>query len=72
MIELWSDTVSTPTELRVRLVDQVFAHPSVPAHHPVLVCAPCADTAVITRALQHLPSARTRAAGTTCLIEGRP
>jgi hypothetical protein len=72
VIELWSDTVSAPSALRARLVGQMFAHPAVRAHRAVLVCVPRGDSTVITEVLRRLRSSRARAAGATCLIEGRP
>jgi hypothetical protein len=71
VIELWSDTSSTPNALRARLVEKVFAHPAVRAHRPVLVSAARGDSTVITEVLRRLGNPRTRAAGATCLIEGR-
>lgn len=69
-IEFWVDGADLPDTLSAELVGQAFAHPSVHAHRPILVCLPRRDGALLQHVLGHLDDPCTRAAGMTCLIEG--
>jgi len=71
VVELWADGPDLPPELGAQLVSQAFALPGLVAHRPVLVCVPRREGAILEQARRHVEGARTRAAGVTCLIEGR-
>lgn len=71
VVEFWADPADLPRDLCVRLVTQAFSLPAVRPHRPVLVCAPRRSGAVLAHARRRVQGARTRAAGVTCLIEGR-
>jgi hypothetical protein len=71
VIELWADGPDLPPELSAQLISHAFSLPAVEAQRPVLVCVPRRDGAMLTHARRHVDGARTRAAGVTCLIEGR-
>lgn len=71
ILEFWVDGVDAPLALSVELVEQVFAHPAVQAHDPVLACVPRHRRELLEQACRHIEDARTRGAGMTCLIEGR-
>ena len=71
VVELWADEPGLPAELSEALVTQAFALPAVRPHRPVLVCVPQRDGEVLAQARRHVEDARSRAAGVTCLIEGR-
>ncbi|MGY1692471.1 hypothetical protein [Geodermatophilus sp. SYSU D01105] len=71
VVEFWADGPDLPDPLSAQLVEQAFAHPAVRAHRPILVCAPRQDGTLVQEARRRIEGARTRAAGTTCLMEGR-
>ncbi|MGY1591835.1 hypothetical protein ACI79D_07655 [Geodermatophilus sp. SYSU D00708] len=71
VVEFWVDGPDLPDPLSTQLVEQAFAHPAVRADRPILVCAPRQDGALVHEARRRIAGARTRAAGTTCLMEGR-
>jgi hypothetical protein len=70
LVDFWADTLDAPGSLRAHLVEQVFAHPALRMHRPVVVCVPRGDITVIAEARRHLSGARTWVAGATCLIRG--
>lgn len=71
VVEFWADPVDLPSTLGARLVDEAFALPAVRPDRPVLVCVSRRDGAVLEEARRHVADAHARAAGVTCLIEGR-
>jgi hypothetical protein len=71
VVELWADGPDLPPELGAQVVNEAFSLPAVEAHRPVLVCVLQRDGALLDEARRHVQDARTRAAGVTCLIEGR-
>jgi hypothetical protein len=71
VVEFWVDGPDLPDPLSAQLVAQTFAHPAVRAHRPILVCVPRSDGVLLHEARQRIEGAHTRAAGTTCLVEGR-
>ena len=71
VVELWADGPDLPPELGAQVVDEAFLLAAVEAHRPVLVCVLQRDGALLDQARRHVQGARTRAAGVTCLIEGR-
>jgi hypothetical protein len=71
VVELWADGPDLPPDLGARVVSEAFSLPAVEAHRPVLVCVLQRDGALLDQARRHVQGARTRAAGVTCLIEGR-
>jgi hypothetical protein len=71
VLEFWADETELPHELSAELVRQAFTHPAVQTNRPVLVCVPRRNGGVIADARRHVQGARTRAAGVTCLMEGR-
>jgi hypothetical protein len=71
VVELWASPSDLPPELVTDLVARAFALPAMRPHRAVLVCVPRRDAALLEQAHQHVRAAWTRAAGTTCLIEGR-
>jgi hypothetical protein len=71
IIEFWADGPGLPAELSAHLVAQAFSLPAVGAHCPVLVCVPRRAGELLAHARRHVQGARTRAAGVTCMVEGR-
>ncbi|MGY1642288.1 hypothetical protein ACI782_14355 [Geodermatophilus sp. SYSU D00703] len=71
VVEFWVDGPDLPDPLSAQLAAQTFAHPAVRAHRRILVCVPRSDAVLLREARQRIEGARTRAAGTTCLVEGR-
>jgi hypothetical protein len=71
VVELWSGSPDLPPELTADLVARAFALPAIRPRRPVLVCLPRRDAALLEAAHRYVRAAWTRAAGTTCLIEGR-
>lgn len=71
VVEFWMEGPGLPAELSTQLVAQAFSLPVVRPHRPVLVCLPRHDGAVLAEARRHVENAWTRAAGVTCLLEGR-
>lgn len=70
VIEFWVDVARGPVQLRRLLVAETFGHPAVRARRPVLVSVPLGDSALLGEVGARLAMARTRACGSTCLIEG--
>jgi hypothetical protein len=71
VVELWADAPDLPPELGAHLISEAFLLPAAEPHRPVLVCVPRREGAMLAHARRHVDGARTRAAGVTCLIEGR-
>ena len=71
VVEFWVEGPGLPAELSAQLVTQAFGLPAVRPHRPVLVCVPRHDGAVLAEARRRVVNASTRAAGVTCLLEGR-
>jgi hypothetical protein len=71
VVEFWVEGSGLPAELSTQLVTQAFSLPVVRPHRPVLVCVPRHDGAVLAEARRRVEDAWTRAAGVTCLLEGR-
>lgn len=71
VVELWTEQTDVPAGLTDQLVDRAFSLPAVTAHRPVLVCVPRHNGEAVVQARRHVQDPSTRAAGVTCLIEGR-
>jgi hypothetical protein len=71
VVELWVRDGLLPADLVAAFVGRVFGLPAVRPHRPALVCLPRRDAALLAQVQSFVRSAWTRAAGTTCLIEGR-
>jgi hypothetical protein len=71
VIEFWADDADLPPDVAAALVEQAFALPAVPADRPVVACVPRRAGELLNLARLHIRGAHVRAAGATCLIEGR-
>jgi hypothetical protein len=71
VVELWVRDGMLPPDLVAAFVGRVFALPAARPQRPVLVCLPRRDAALLAQTQSYVRSAWTRAAGSTCLIEGR-
>jgi hypothetical protein len=71
VIEFWADGPGLPPELGDQLVAQAFSLPAVRPHRPVLLCIPPHSCGILAQAHRPVQDAQTRAAGVTCLLEGR-
>ena len=71
VVEFWVEGPGLPAELSAELVRYAFLLPAIRPHRPVLVCVPRHDGAVLAEAQRRVEGAWTRAAGVTCLLEGR-
>jgi hypothetical protein len=71
VVEFWADDADLPPDLAAALVAQAFAHPAVTADRPVVACVPRRAGELLDLARRHVRGARVRAAGVTCLVEGR-
>jgi hypothetical protein len=60
-----------PRELRSQLTRTVFDHPALRRHRPVSVALPHGESDVLLEVRSRVDDARTRVAGSTCLLEGR-
>jgi hypothetical protein len=60
-----------PPELSADLVAHAFALPAVGPPRPVLVCVPRRGGELLVHARRYVQGAQTRAAGVTCIVEGR-
>lgn len=70
VVAFWTSP-ALPHELRAQLVETTFAHPAIRGQRPVLLSIPVNDSEVLVEARHHLDGARSRVAGSTCLVEGR-
>jgi hypothetical protein len=71
VIDFWLDGADLPSTLGAQLVGQAFHHPAVRPHAPVVVRIPVHDGGLLEHARRHVDDATTRAAGMTCMVEGR-
>jgi hypothetical protein len=71
VLEFWTDAPGLPPELCGALVAEAFALPAVRPHRRALVCVPQRDGALLTHVRRRVTDDLARAAGVTCLVEGR-
>ena len=71
VVEFWAEPVDLPTDLAGSLVARAFALPAVRPRRPVVVCVSQRHGTVLAHARRFVQEASVRAAGVTCLIEGR-
>ena len=71
VVEFWTEPTDLPRDLAGSLVARAFSLPAVRPRRPVVVCVPQRGGTVLAQARRFVQGASVRAAGVTCLIEGR-
>ncbi|SFL43165.1 hypothetical protein [Geodermatophilus ruber] len=70
-VEFEVSAVPEPVRLGTDLARDVFRHAALRSERPLLAALPHGSSEVLDEVRRHVPDARIRVAGATCLVQGR-
>lgn len=70
-VEFELTAVPVPVQLGTELTRAAFDHAALRRTRPLLAVVPHGSTEVLDELRRHVPDARARMAGSTCLLQGR-